>query len=69
MYFCLIVLKNAFSMFDRDGEGFIMTRELGFIMRSIGHNPTEAELADMINEVDSEGIRHIKQNSVHLYIQ
>ena len=50
------MFKDAFSMFDRDGEGTILTRELGPIMCSMGYQPTEAELADMMNEVDSEGI-------------
>ncbi|XP_078313154.1 calmodulin-like [Crassostrea virginica] len=49
------MFKDAFSMFDRDGEGTILTRELGPIMCSMGYQPTEAELADMMNEVDSEG--------------
>merc|ERR1712164_193001 len=43
--------KEAFSLFDKDGDGTITTRELGTVMRSLGQNPTEAELADMINEV------------------
>ena len=47
--------KEAFSLFDKDGDGTITTKELGTVMRSLGQNPTEAELQDMINEVDQDG--------------
>ncbi|KAG1838149.1 hypothetical protein DFJ58DRAFT_814683 [Suillus subalutaceus] len=47
--------KEAFALFDIDGDGSITTKELGTVMRSIGQNPTEAELQDMINEVDADG--------------
>merc|ERR1712217_97942 len=47
--------KEAFSLFDKDGDGTITTRELGTVMRSLGQNPTDAELQDMINEVDADG--------------
>ncbi|GBG28898.1 Calmodulin [Hondaea fermentalgiana] len=47
--------KEAFSLFDKDGDGTITTKELGTVMRSLGQNPTEAELMDMINEVDADG--------------
>uniref|UniRef100_A0A8B9JRT2 EF-hand domain-containing protein n=3 Tax=Clupeocephala TaxID=186625 RepID=A0A8B9JRT2_ASTMX len=49
--------KEAFSLFDKDGDGTITTKELGTVMRSLGQNPTEAELQDMINEEVDEMIR------------
>lgn len=39
-------------MFDKDSDGKITTKELGTVMRSLGQNPSESELTDMINEVD-----------------
>ena len=47
--------KEAFSLFDKNGDGYISSKELGIVMRSLGQNPTEAELQDMINEVDYDG--------------
>ena len=67
--------KEAFSLFDKDGDGTNTTKELGTVMRSLGlihfvysllllsiniayktgQNPTEAELLNMINEVDADG--------------
>ena len=47
--------KEAFLMFDTDGDGCVTTKELGTVMRSLGQNPTEAEIQDMINEVDADG--------------
>uniref|UniRef100_A0A8B9TZG8 Calmodulin 1 n=1 Tax=Anas zonorhyncha TaxID=75864 RepID=A0A8B9TZG8_9AVES len=53
--------KEAFSLFDKDGDGTITTKELGTVMRSLGQNPTEAELQDMINEVDADGWQWLYQ--------
>ncbi|XP_060135742.1 calmodulin-like protein 5 [Zootoca vivipara] len=47
--------KEAFSLFDKDGDGAITTKELGTVMRSLGHNPTEAELQSIIDKVDANG--------------
>ncbi|KIO32668.1 hypothetical protein M407DRAFT_100809 [Tulasnella calospora MUT 4182] len=48
-------LKEAFSLFDKDGDGIITIHELGNAMRSIGHNPTDSELQDMIEHADADG--------------
>ena len=47
--------REAFGLFDKNGDGTISSSELGTIMRSLGQNPTESELQDMINEVDVDG--------------
>jgi hypothetical protein len=39
---------------DGDQTGQITTKELGTVMRSLGQNPSESELQDMINEVDAD---------------
>ncbi|WJX59207.1 calmodulin-like 3 [Trifolium repens] len=54
--------KEAFSLFDKDGDGCITTKELGTVMRSLGQNPTEAELQDMINEMkDTDSEEELKE--------
>ena len=51
----VLEFREAFALFDKDGDGTITTKELGTVMRSLGQNPTEADLQDMINEVDVDG--------------
>ena len=44
--------KEAFNLFDKDGNGLIKTYELAFVLRSLGQNHTEAELQEIISEID-----------------
>ena len=46
--------KEAFSLFDKNGEGYITVKELGTLIRSLGKNPTEADLRDIANDLDAE---------------
>jgi calmodulin len=46
--------KEAFDLFDKNGDGRIPTKELGTMMRSLGQNPSDSELQDMIDEVDAD---------------
>ena len=47
--------KEAFALFDKDGDVTISTKELGTVMNSLGQKPTLAELEMMIKEVDVDG--------------
>jgi len=48
-------LREAFSLFDKDGSGTISNDELEVVMKSLGQNPTQGELKQMIQEVDVDG--------------
>ena len=47
--------REAFALFDKNGDGCISVYELGTVMRQLGNNPTDQELQDMVNEVDADG--------------
>lgn len=47
--------REAFSLFDKDGDGSITQEELGRVMRSLGQFAREEELHDMLREVDIDG--------------
>ena len=58
----LTEFREAFSLFDKNSDGTISSAELGTVMRSLGQNPTENELQDMINEIDVDGLRRLQSN-------
>ncbi|KAF9414189.1 hypothetical protein BGZ76_004916, partial [Entomortierella beljakovae] len=48
-------LKDAFNLFDRKGTGNVATSSLGDLLRSIGQNPTQAEIRELATQADPSG--------------
>jgi len=47
-------IKEAFSVFDANGNGAIDTQELRTAMRAMGFDATKAEVAEILKEKDPE---------------
>lgn len=52
--------QDAFSAVDSDHDGFIASSELGTVLRSIGENPSDNDVQDMISEIDLNGTGSIE---------
>lgn len=56
IYLILITeLKEAFRLFDKDGDGTISTDELTTVMRNLGQFPSGEEIKQMIQDIDTDG--------------
>jgi Ca2+-binding EF-hand superfamily protein len=51
----IIILSKPFLPKFQDGSGSISTKELLGVMRSMGQNPTEDEVLELVMEVDLNG--------------
>ena len=51
-----VSVDKAFSYLDQDGDGVLNAKELKKVMRSLGLEPTEGELLDIISQFDTKGI-------------
>ena len=47
--------KEAFSLFDKDGDGTINIKELKTVMKSLNQNYSDDEIKNMIDNVDING--------------
>lgn len=52
-------IRECFDMFDIDQDGRISADEIATMTRALGQNPTDAEIIEMIDEVDKDGKEHI----------
>ena len=47
-------LRDAFKVFDIDGDGHITARELKLVMNSLGQSVSQSDIEDMIKEADTD---------------
>ncbi|XP_062554494.1 calmodulin-beta-like [Armigeres subalbatus] len=48
-------LRDAFKIFDKDGDGFLTVDELSAVMKNFGERLSDDELADLLDEADIDG--------------
>jgi len=56
----VVQFQDAFVHFDKSKSGMISTKLLGQLLRFVGENPSEAEVQDLMNEVDSGATGNFK---------
>lgn len=63
-FFSVFTLASSLTrqFIGKDGSGKIDPQELLLVMKSLGQAPTEAEVADMIHDVDANGDGEIDFN-------
>ena len=66
--YCVVEYLESFTLFDKNGDLRVNTKELATVLRSLGQNPTNAEIKELIGEVDKDGKRsiHFISNRLHL---
>ena len=53
MYF--LEYQDAFSLFDKKGDGMIGCEQVGEVLRALGLNPLAAEIRKLVKEIDPDG--------------
>ncbi|TNY24423.1 putative myosin regulatory light chain cdc4 [Rhodotorula diobovata] len=48
--------KEAFALFDKRGAGTIPASSLGDVLRALGQNPTQAQVAELAASVNNQDI-------------
>ena len=57
-------IREIFTLFDKNSDGYVNTSELGTIVRGLNLNPSESEVAEMMRDVDPDNAGQFDQNSL-----
>ena len=49
--------KEAFALFDKRGKGTVPRETLGDLLRALGQNPTQTEVAEIVASAPRDGTR------------
>ena len=58
-------IREAFRVFDKDGNGFISAAELRHVMTNLGEKLTDEEVDEMIREADIDGDGQVNYEGVY----
>jgi calmodulin len=45
-------IREIFTLFDKDADGYVSTQDLGTIIRGLNMNPSQREVEEMVRDVD-----------------
>ena len=62
-------IREAFQVFDKDGNGVVTPNELRNVLHHIGEKLTDEEIDEMINEADMDGDGTINYEEFVLMMQ
>jgi len=58
--------KEAFALFDKRGTGAVARETLGDLLRALGQNPTQAEVAEIVASAPRDGVWSAAFHGVHI---
>ena len=61
-------IKEAFRVFDKDGNGFISAAELRYVMTHLGEKFTDEQVDEMVREADIDGDGQVKNKGQSSFI-
>ena len=61
-------IREAFRVFDKDGNGFISAAELRHVMTNLGEKLTDEEVDEMIREADIDGDGQVNYEGMYKFI-
>lgn len=60
-------IREAFGVFDKDGNGYISVSELKHVLMTMGEKLSQEEVDIMIHEADIDGEGHIQyEQFIHM---